>query len=287
MNPVSSWLVSILAGVAVSAAWGISGGAEARWLTIASWNMSNFGNAESDCPPERLQKIATILTSDDVDVIALQEVLCVCGRTPSASSCLDQLVDELTRQAQPDGGDWRCLDVEPSPADGRQEHYAFLYRADKMRLVEPHGAIPGSPGDPFAGRPPGYACFQTLDGTYDFLLATYHAPSPNYDPKDDLHRLGEAWGPFLTESPRQVDAFLAGDFNVGVKVRGESLPELAAFVDGGTTWAGQPYDTILAAPGAGWRRFTGWAQSDSRTIAEKGDHALVWASFWIAFAGNR
>src|SRR6266550_6975867 len=98
-------------------------------IRIATWNLRKFSEREGagQYPPD-LVEIAKIIKAAQFDLIAIQEV-----------QREGQIVEKLRRQLNEP---WRHVVSERT---GNNERYAFLYRSDRIELLDPAPALLGAP----------------------------------------------------------------------------------------------------------------------------------------------
>ena len=166
-------------------------------VRIATWNLRKF--SERDKPgqyPPDLVAIAGIIKSSSFDLIAIQEV-----------QQTGQVVQKLRRQL---GEPWRHY---ISPQTGNNERYAFLYRADRVEMLD-EPVFMDSAGAIEFDRVPLVARFRA--GSFDFTLVTAHlwygdkANNPRRKREADL--LAQYAGNIITTGSDR-DVIILGDFN--------------------------------------------------------------------------
>ena len=252
-------------------------------ITIASWNLKNFG-------PTKLNDAARIGVIVDVlkqyDITAIQEV-----------QNLDQtLAPTLISLMNADGSNYAFI-ISNRLGYTTQEQYLYVYDDDKIDPVSNTAGYGFEPNDEFS-REPFYQMFQA--GNFDFYLMTIHtSPSnvslaiPALDTTYEHLQYGDSGG--------ENDIILLGDFNA--RAPGTTAGSYATMTDLATipsmtflintdtnTRGGRAYDNILFQSShtteysgeAGVHTF--WP--DYNLTEDEGfaisDHKPVWAKFVIS-----
>lgn len=118
-------------------------------LRIGTWNLRHFSeNRRTD-----LRAVAAIITDASIDLLAIQEV-------KREGEQVDRLLNVL-------GPPWRGT---ISPMTGNYERYAFIYRGDRVQLLDKARLI-DDPHKIFS-RVPAVAAFRA--GEFDFILLSVH-----------------------------------------------------------------------------------------------------------------
>jgi endonuclease/exonuclease/phosphatase family metal-dependent hydrolase len=186
-------------------------------LRIGSFNIRRLGLE----PHKDLARVASIIDRH-FDVLAVLEVMQTdLGGHPG----LDALHAELSARADFD----LLVTATPRPrtASPYAEHYAVLYRAERVRPCAAHatlerlpdhdGSASGQGRDLFL-REPALACFEVQGPVRsDFLLAVYHARWGSGDPEDvaaEVAHLDQALAAQQSALPGERDLLVLGDFNL-------------------------------------------------------------------------
>src|SRR5438876_3464306 len=123
----------------------------ASTIRIAAWNLRKFSGREGagQYPPD-LVEIAGIIKAAQFDLIAIQEV-----------QREGQIVEKLRRQLNEP---WRHV---VSDRTGNNERYAFLYRGDRVDIVDGSARLILGPETAVFDRAPFTASFKA--GQFDFV----------------------------------------------------------------------------------------------------------------------
>ena len=167
----------------------------ASTIRIATWNLRKFSEREGagQYPPD-LVEIAGIIKAAQFDLIAIQEV-----------QREGQIVEKLRRQLNEP---WRHVVSERT---GNNERYAFLYRGDRVDMVDGSARLIVGPETAVFDRAPFTASFKA--GQFDFVLLTVHL---SYT--DHARRAAEAsalagLARRMVDSSAEKDLIVLGDFN--------------------------------------------------------------------------
>ena len=162
-------------------------------ITIASWNLENFGESKSD---KEINFIAN--TVKDFDIIAIQEVVAGYG----GAQAVGRLADELNRK----GSKWDYRISDPTSGENpyKKERYAFIWKTSKVSLV----------GRPWLeikytneiNREPFFATFKLKNKL--FTLVTFHAITKNMQPETEIK-----YFKFLPAEYPDKNLIFCGDFN--------------------------------------------------------------------------
>jgi endonuclease/exonuclease/phosphatase family metal-dependent hydrolase len=233
-------------------------------ITIASWNIENFGQAKAT-DPIRMQKIAKIIRN--FDVIVVQEVSNVHEFDCPSEKCM--LMTHALRWYLPD------YSVRMSDQIG-DERYLILY--DNNVTVNATFTLNTS-----MMRTP--YMFRILVGGTEFNLVTTHtSPSKN---TAELAELGTAFGDVAGSNAS--NPILLGDLNADCDYLTDGTPlELRdsrfywIIPNGADTTVGKTrcaYDRIIVNA-ASKERFTGlWGVYTANVTDDLSDHYPVWAEF--------
>jgi len=164
-------------------------------IRIATWNLRKFSEREGagQYPPD-LVEIAKIIKAAQFDLIAIQEV-----------QREGQIVEKLRRQLNEP---WRHVVSERT---GNNERYAFLYRSDRVDMVDGSAKLILGPETAVFDRAPFTASFKS--GQFDFVLLTVHL---SYT--DHARRAAEAsalasLARRMVDGSNEKDLIVLGDFN--------------------------------------------------------------------------
>jgi len=250
-------------------------------ITIASWNLKNFGQTKLN-DPARINVIISIL--EKYDIIAIQEV-------EDASLTLPAL---LIDKINSDGKNYNVVSSNRVGRDGK-EQYLFVYNDDAIDFIPDATGYGIEPNDEFA-REPFYAMFRA--GNFDFYLMTIHT-----DPDDvgvEIPALKNAYVDLQDKTPNENDIVLLGDLNAkapGVTAGSyismdaiATIPNIVFTIKEETnTRGGKAYDNIIFqgnytaeySNSCGVYKFWvdyGLTEDDGFKIS---DHRPVWAKFRI------
>jgi len=250
-------------------------------ITIASWNLKNFGQTKLN-DPARINVIISVL--EKYDIIAIQEV-------EDASLTLPAL---LIDKINSDGKNYNVVSSNRLGRDGK-EQYLFVYNDDVIDFIPDATGYGIEPNDEFA-REPFYAMFRA--GNFDFYLMTIHT-----DPDDvgvEIPALKNAYVDLQDKTPNENDIVLLGDFNAkapGVTAGSyismdaiATIPNIVFTIKEETnTRGGKAYDNIIFqgnytaeySNSCGVYKFWvdyGLTEDDGFKIS---DHRPVWAKFRI------
>jgi endonuclease/exonuclease/phosphatase family metal-dependent hydrolase len=245
-------------------------------IRIATWNLRKFSEG-GEHPPD-LVEIATIIKSAEFDVVAIQEV-----------QREGQIVEKLRRQLNEP---WRHV---VSPRTGSNfERYAFLYRSDRVDIVDGSAMLLSGPEVAAFDRVPFVARFRA--GQFDFALVTVHLSFTNVARRTEevaaLATICRELGGRLGEK----DVIALGDFNEQ-RARGnlhmfEEQGWSRLNGEGTNLSSTEVYDNLLIDPlltkewtgKVGVWRFDELSfANDDRAAGELvSDHRPVWADFATA-----
>lgn len=177
-------------------------------ITIASWNIQQFGPGKSD-DPVRLQRIAEVIK--EFDVVAIQEITDkdVLGRP---------VIDGLTKilRAEYRRSYAGILGPRTGCEDGRLEQYAILFDSEILQEVHSE-TLPGDPNHPDKMcHNPLVATFRLSDteGRFTFTLVVVHTdPVPVSALIEDLNGLGRIFQMVQARDAKDNDVILVGDLN--------------------------------------------------------------------------
>jgi len=257
-------------------------------IRIASWNVLNLGDKTS------VQERADVISQ--FDIVALQEVESLIGL-----EALRATVSHLTEVP------WKAVVSEKVGQGQAAEHYAFLYRTDRVQeAVGIEGCYPEVSSTDFS-REPFFATF--VAGNFDFTLITVHITwgCCSAERTAEVMRLADVWNYVQERDPFENDILLMGDFNRDKPTHSafDALRSLGAtyLITGSdvfTTYSTKPdqvgaswYDNILMDPTYTSYEYTGVSGVDYTytryyqdaefphlEVRKKiSDHCPVWAEF--------
>ncbi|HSI37169.1 MAG TPA: endonuclease/exonuclease/phosphatase family protein [Tepidisphaeraceae bacterium] len=248
-------------------------------IRVATWNLRKFADrGRAGQHPPDLVTIARVIKDARFDVLAIQEVQ---AAGPPTLQKLRRQLNEPWRHAV-------------TAVTGNNERYGFLYRSDRVQLLEEPRLYDGPDAGVF-DRVPAIAKFRA--GNFDFVLLTAHLWYG--DKANNSRRKAEAAA--LLRIAQQLaagaekDVIVLGDFNE-MRASG-NLPqfEAAGFskLNAEPTNLGstEVYDNVLIdrrwtrefAGAAGVIRFDELyaGGDDKRATEEISDHRPVWAEFSV------
>ena len=202
-------------------------------ITVASWNIEQFGETKST-DPVRLARIASVVK--EFDVVAIQEIVHAASQ---GQDVVDRLTSELQNQHR------RNYDVALGPrtgcTGGRVEQYAVLFDSEILEQVgnsttiaDDTSATDNMCRDPLVVR----LKLRNTAATFTFTLIVVHTdPSPASALRRDLNALGRIFQTVQANNTQDDDVILLGDLNAEpIRFRGlGSVPDLVyAVPDSGT-----------------------------------------------------
>jgi endonuclease/exonuclease/phosphatase family metal-dependent hydrolase len=245
-------------------------------IRIATWNLRKFGQRDrpGQHPPD-LVSIARIIKESQFDLVAIQEVQ---QAGEEAAKLRRQLTDP-----------WRLVLSERT---GNNERFAFLYRSDRIELLDTPHFMPADEARTF-DRAPFIATFKA--GQFDFTLVTIHL---SYTDTPRRRREAEALARFakdLAAHASEKDVIVLGDFN-----EQHQHPNLNYFDAQGwlrlntlatNLGSNEIYDNLLIDPAhtKEWTRLAGiirfdetlYSNDDKRATDDVSDHRPAYADFLI------
>src|SRR5437660_5458469 len=167
----------------------------ASTIRIATWNLRKFSERQGagQYPPD-LVEIAGIIKSARFDLIAIQEV-----------QREGQIVEKLRRQLNEP---WRHV---VSDRTGNNERYAFLYRADRVDIVDGSARLILGPETAVFDRAPFTASFKA--GQFDFVLLTVHLSYTDHSRGASEATALAALSRRIVDGAAEKDLIVLGDFN--------------------------------------------------------------------------
>jgi endonuclease/exonuclease/phosphatase family metal-dependent hydrolase len=249
--------------------------AAAGRVRIATWNLRKFSDREQN-PPD-LVAIARIIKDNQFDLLAIQEV-----------QQQGQVAQKLRRQLN---DPWRVAITEQT---GNHERYAFLYREDRVELLDTPRLLDAPEASAFDRRP-AIATFKS--GNFDFILLTVHlwygSNGNNPRRRAEAAALAQIAAGIAARGPER-DVIVLGDFN---EMRGAN-GNLHLFEEQGWTrlnreptnlGSTEVFDNLLIDP-RNTREFAGatgivrfdeslYANDDKSAMEAVSDHRPAWADF--------
>ena len=251
-------------------------------ITIASWNLKNFGLTKLN-DPARISVIVDILKQ--YDITAIQEI-----------QNADQTLAPTLIGMMNTGGDNYNYVISDRVGHTRQEQYLYIYNDDLIDAISGTGGYGHEPNNEFS-REPYYHMFRV--GSFDFYLMSIHT-----DPDEvsiEVPALEMAFTYLQNGTANEHDIILLGDFNAkapGVSAGSYAIMDDLATIsnmlftinDETNTRGGRAYDNILfqsnytteymgeAGVSIFWVSF-GLTEDEGFTIS---DHKPVWAKFVVS-----
>jgi endonuclease/exonuclease/phosphatase family metal-dependent hydrolase len=250
-------------------------------VRIATWNLRKFSDREQN-PPD-LVTIARIVKDNAFDVVAIQEV-----------QQQGQVAQKLRRQLNEP---WRVAVTEQT---GNHERYAFLYRSDRVELLDTPRLVDSAEASSLDRRP-AIATFKS--GNFDFILLTAHLwygdKANNPRRRAEAAALARIATGLATRGPER-DVIVLGDFN---EMRASG--NLHLFESNGwqrlnreptNLGSNEVYDNLLIDP-RNTREFAGatgvvkfdeavFGGDDKRAMEAVSDHRPAWAEFSTTMADD-
>lgn len=162
---------------------------------VGSWNIVHLG-WDNEKNYEATAEVAT-----KFDLLAVQEVMTLEG--------LQRLEKEMEARS---GVDWESFASEAVGRGSYKEHYAFIWRPDRVSWVD--GAVTYIDDRDSFAREPFSMRFQTADG-YRFVYAAAHAIyGDTIEGREDEARAFRRYLDWLNASFDGDPVYLAGDFNL-------------------------------------------------------------------------
>lgn len=273
-------------------------------MNIMSWNIKQFNyNPQKDENEQiaRIYQIAEIVSSRDIDILAVLEV------RPSIKSPLfgesydnSQGALAITQLKEILGGQWRYAlsGGNAYKESNKGELYAFLWRSDRVTPLNEPSLINTDAQQkilPFKNRVPAMMLFGENNSKQVFAIMVYHAPNPSEMSSKEIGYIKKL--AHIQEFP----TVLCGDFNMDTKNVSTILqPEFNLAVTNETslrvkpTGTDNPYDAIfyhgLTLQSAGGDNLLVTIENTLNmniTTAQEiksikhytSDHAPVWAQF--------
>ena len=161
---------------------------------MASWNIRNISN--NNRSDAELGIISLILFR--YDFVAIQEVL--------DRQAMDRIKAILKKDFR---SEYEVI-VSDQVGDSKKERYAFIWRADKIRLKK-DAWFYSDPGNRFE-REPYCGSFELSDGSFDWTVCTIHLLFGDNEAqrRPELKELDNV---YRSVKPDDDDVFICGDFN--------------------------------------------------------------------------
>ncbi len=271
-------LTSLLVAVSLAC----SGNPQPETITIASWNLKNFGQTKLN-DPSRIDVIVDVLKA--YDITAIQEV----------QDVSQGLAPALIEKINASGLNYNYV-ISDRVGRTRMEQYLVVYNDDVIDFIPTTSGYGIEPSDEFS-REPFYGMFKS--GNFDFYLMTIHT-----DPDDvgiEIPALQTAYTHLQGNTPNEHDIILLGDFNA--KAPGVSagsyitmdavgtIPNIIFTINEETnTRGGRAYDNIIfqgnytteyLGHSGVYTFWTTYDLSEDQGFAIS-DHKPVWATFSVA-----
>ena len=251
-------------------------------ITIASWNIENFGRTKLN-DPERINIIVSTLKK--YDIITIQEF------RDATLTLSNELIDKINAT----GENYKVVASDRVGTPTRKEQYLFVYNDDVIDFVPDTTGYGIEPNNEFA-REPFYAMFKA--GNFDFYLMTIHTVPTQVS--TEVPALKVAYEDLQTKTTDEDDIILLGDLNAkapgvtaGSYITMDSIaliPNIVFTIKEETnTRGGRSYDNIIFQGNytteysdscgvyAFWIDYN-LSEDDGFRIS---DHRLVWAKFRI------
>jgi len=256
-------------------------------ITIASWNIEQFGEAKSG-DPVRLSRIAKVVK--EFDVIAIEEIV---HAESEGQVVIDRLTAELRDEHDREYD--HVLGPRTGCEGGRKENYAVLFdseileRVDFTTIADDANAPDNMCRDPLVVE----LKLKSTAATFTFTLIVVHTDPDPAELRRDLNALGRIYQTVQADDPQDDDVILLGDLNAEPR-NFEGLGNISDLVyavpDRGTMVQGaKGNDNIVFQWGATGEDFTGRAGvirlAEFLAISEEeaewlSDHQPVFAVFF-------
>lgn len=166
-------------------------------ITVASWNLQVFGRSKAS--DERiLNGMAHIIST--FDFIAIQEIKDISGNAFQAlMGAVKAKNPQFTFALSPRVG-----------SGGAIEQYAFIFRKDRIAVIDAGTIYSGSEVNEFA-RPPLISHFRTVSGNFDFVAINVHTAPENANA--EIRALASVVRFALNRYPDEKDVIVLGDLN--------------------------------------------------------------------------
>jgi len=246
-------------------------------IRIATWNLRKFSERQGagQYPPD-LVEIASIIKSAQFDLIAIQEV-----------QREGQIVEKLRRQLNEP---WRHV---VSDRTGNNERYAFLYRGDRVDIVDGSAKLIVGPETAVFDRAPFTASFKA--GQFDFVLLTVHLSYTDHARRAAEASALAALARRMVDGGAEKDLIVLGDFNEQHQRGNLHIFEEQGWTklnrDATNLGSSEIYDNLLIdrrftkewAGVAGTWRFDemDYANDDKTATEYVSDHRPAWGEFSI------
>jgi len=249
----------------------------ASTIRIATWNLRKFSERQGagQYPPD-LVEIAKIIKAAQFDLIAIQEV-----------QREGQIVEKLRRQLNEP---WRHV---VSDRTGNNERYAFLYRSDRVDMVDGSAHLVLGAETAVFDRAPFTASFKA--GQFDFVLLTVHLSYTDHARRAAEASALAALARKMVDESSEKDLIVLGDFNEQHQRGNLHLFEEQGWTklnrDATNLGSSEVYDNLLIdrrytrewTGAAGTWRFDemDYANDDKQAMEFVSDHRPAWGEFSI------
>jgi deoxyribonuclease-1-like protein len=257
-------------------------------ITVASWNIEQFGETKSS-DPVRLAHIAAVIKN--FDVIAIEEIA---DAASQGRNEIDRLTSELRHEYRRNYD--HVLGVRTGCTGGRTEQYTVLFDSEILERVDSSTVADDPNATDNMCRDPLVVKLKLLDAAANFtftLIVVHTDPSPVSALKGDLNALGRIYQSVQASDAQDDDVILLGDLNAAPRdLKGlGSVPDLVyAVPDSGTMVHGASRnDNIVFQWQPTGEDYTGWSgvfpvaqhlgisEQDAEALS---DHQLVYAVFF-------
>ena len=248
-------------------------------ITVASWNLKNFGPTKLK-DPARIDVIVDILKG--YDIIAIQEI----------QNADQTLAPILIGKMNADGDNYNYF-ISVRVGNTRREQYLIVYNDNVINLIAGTEGYGLEINNEFS-REPFYAMFRA--GNFDFYLMTIHTDPDEVDV--EVPALDTVYVHLQMLTPGEDDIILLGDFNARAPgtTAGSyaTMDDLAgipnmhfAISEETNTRGGRAYDNILfqgnhtseyTGDAGVYTFWTSYGLTEDEGFAIS-DHKLVWAKF--------
>jgi deoxyribonuclease-1-like protein len=227
-------------------------------ITVASWNIEQFGETKSS-DPVRLAHIAAVIK--DFEVIAIEEI-------PDAASQGQNEIDRLTSELRHEHRR-KCdhvLGPRTGCTGGRTEQYAVLFDSEILDRVDSSTVADDPNASDNMCRDPLVVKLKPVDATANltFTLIVVHTdPDPASPLRRDLNALGRIYQSVQASDAQDDDVILLGDLNAAPKdFQGPgNVPDLVYAVPNSGTMVSGPSqnDNIVFQWHSTGEDYTGWS----------------------------
>lgn len=280
MRPLSLLTLALLIALSGHAQPADGPALPASTITIASFNIKQFGPSKST-KPEVMAQLVDIIRK--YDLICVQEVKDASGQAPV------RLLNALNADAPAPYAMLLSERTGRQPDDRTsQEQYAYYYRNASIAVLDSGALYDDSPHDHFQ-REPFVARFKAVQGNFTFAAVAIHTrpeaavaetaalhpailwAQQRYPDEDDIIALGDFNASCSYATPQQLDSLVIRS-NYHWLVPDSANTNLSA--------RHCAYDRIVITQGA-MANYAGiWAVDRSFTDPAVSDHWPIWAAFY-------